>query len=444
AIENGAKVISCSWGSDTYSITNETVMKACYEKGIIVIAAAGNDNISTPHYPAAYTPYVISVGSVDADKRKSSFSNYGYWIDILSPGGEDTASYKTLIFSTTFCQNQYSRLYGKTDEFTGKYYDEMSGTSMATPVLAGIVALMVSHDSTLTTDQVRTILQNTGQNIAGSDTLRFNKYCQIADAYGALNLLKKEPTFGPRIPTNDITAISSHDSVLLEWKALETTEAIKGYRIYRNGALIADDHKTLSFLDTDNRTAGTIRYAVEPLFENENILSIKTEIDVTIKNYYTVTAIVRPDTACGSVEGIGEYELRQLFTLKAVPAKGYSFDYWTDESGMPLHGTTISGPTLKNRRFFAYFKKEVHNEALENLNNALTVTPNPASEEVTVQCPEFELSHIRVIDLQGKTVYDAACKTHTQTIAVGTWPKGTYMVQVTTSAGTIGRKLIKR
>ena len=57
AVANGAKVISCSWGSEASAITNEAVMKTCYEKGIIVVAAAGNDNISTPHYPAAYTPY---------------------------------------------------------------------------------------------------------------------------------------------------------------------------------------------------------------------------------------------------------------------------------------------------------------------------------------------------------------------------------------------------
>lgn len=52
AANNGAKVISCSWGNDTYSTTQKNLMKACYEKGIIIVAAAGNDNTNTTHYPS--------------------------------------------------------------------------------------------------------------------------------------------------------------------------------------------------------------------------------------------------------------------------------------------------------------------------------------------------------------------------------------------------------
>lgn len=464
AVQNGAKIISCSWGSDANSITNEAVMKECYDKGVIVIAAAGNDNVNPPHYPAAYTPYVISVGSVDANRQKSSFSNHGYWVDVLSPGGEDTASYKTLVFSTTFCQNQYSRLLGETNDFEGKYYDEMSGTSMATPVLAGVVGLMLSKDTTLTTDQVREILQRTGQDIVyhrqGSKV--FNDYCKIVDAYAALNLLTESPQFGTKIPVTNVTAKTEHDSVWLEWIVPETAAPIKGYNIYRNGASIAVDIQSGVSYDTifdeegnmtvtstniaycldTNLSPGTVRYAIEPIYENS--LSVKTEIDVQVKTYYDIIVLIRPSEDCGTIEGDGQYEARQIYTVKAIPAENYEFDYWLNDKSQKLYGATMSGPVSSNMTFFAFFKPTSSNEALKQVESSLRISPNPASDEITVRCPDFEIQHIRITDLQGKTVYDADCRTNTQTINIQSWAKGTYMVQVATQGGTVSQKLIKR
>ncbi len=442
AVANGAKVISCSWGSEASAITNEAVMKTCYEKGIIVVAAAGNDNISTPHYPAAYTPYVISVGSIDADKRKSSFSNYGYWVDILSPGGLDTATYKSQIFSTTFCQNQYTRLLGDDNVLEGKYYDEMSGTSMATPVLAGVVGLMVSMDSTLTTDQVRHLLQQSGQDM-GSNTNAYNAYCKIVDAYAVLNLLKEEPQFGPQIAKIDLKATSSHDTVWIEWNAPDSVTEVNAYRVYRNGELIADNVQERAFMDTNQRP-GTLRYAIEPVFANKDLTGIKTEIDVLIKSYYTISASVRPDTAWGYVEGIGEYENRTLFTLKAIPNEGYVFDHWEDERGTKLFGSTMSGPAVKNRRFFAFFNDPLHTESAEKLENAVCMSPNPASDNLLIQSDGFDILYIRITDFQGKNFYRAFCQTREHAINVSSWPKGGYLVQITTQAGSVNRKLIKR
>lgn len=440
AVSHGAKVISCSWGSADFTYTNEAVMKACYDKGVIVIAAAGNDNVSTPHYPAAYAPYVISVGSVDANKQKSDFSNYGSWVDILSPGGSDTTSYKTMIFSTTYCQNQYTRLFAGINTFTGKYYDEMSGTSMATPILAGIVALMLSNDATLTTDQVRAILQNTGQKPEGTNRY-YNAYCYIADAYAALKFIP-DAQFAPAIDA--LEAKSSHDSVWLEWKAPETTETIKGYNIYRNGENITTV-QTCSFLDT-NRPSGTIRYAVEPIYESANLYTYRTEINVTIKEYYTISALIRPDDSYGYVEGAGQFEKREIYTLKAIPHPGHHFDYWTDEKGNKLFGATLSGPTLQNRRYFAYFSG-VSNEDLQLVKKAVRISPNPAKDEINIQCEDYELQHIRISDTRGRIVYNAGCVdcgTHAMNIHIGSWAKGTYVVQVTTSKGVVSQKLIKR
>lgn len=440
AAEKGAHVISCSWGGEGSSSVERNVVKSCYDKGIIVVAAAGNNYTDKPCYPAAYTPYVISVGSVDADKKKSSFSNFGYWVDMLSPGGEDTTSYSTQIFSTTFCQNQYTRIFGKTDFFNGQYYDEMSGTSMATPVLAGVVGLLKSKNKNITTDQARYILQTTGQNLSNKDS-RLNGYCRVVDAYAALVLLAQNPEFGAPISKTGISAKSKLDTVWLSWTAPETTGTIKGYRIYRDGDSI-NEVTDLSFLDT-NVLAGTHRYGIQPIYKNT--YAVVTEFDVFVKSYYRIKALVRPTAECGSVEGVGSYEAQQVFKLNAIPAEGYLFDYWMDERGTKSYNKTFTGQVAQNRQLFAFFKKDETPNEKQNLTaNALRLSPNPATDEVKVSCTDYDLKHIRVTDMNGRVVYEADADGHEQTIRTATWGKGTYVVGVTTSAGFAARKLVKR
>ncbi|MDE7337997.1 MAG: S8 family serine peptidase, partial [Bacteroidales bacterium] len=151
AAEHGARVISTSWGNYNIANTERAIVQACIDKGIVMVAAAGNDSYDMPFYPANL-PGVISIGSVNSDKTISSFSNYGEWVMLAAPGGYISLSGKEsqfCIFSTTYCQSQRYRL-NSVNGVRGEYYDGMFGTSMATPVTSGLCGLLLSADSTLT------------------------------------------------------------------------------------------------------------------------------------------------------------------------------------------------------------------------------------------------------------------------------------------------------
>lgn len=144
AMNNGAHVISASWGaaisrSDAQPIIDAIVQAE--QKGLTFVVAASNDgksNDSYEVYPAnSGTPNIISVAASNSSDQKPSWSNYGRKVDLAAPG-ED-------ILST----------------IPGGY-DKLSGTSMATPYVAGTVALMKSVDISLTGAQARSILQSTG------------------------------------------------------------------------------------------------------------------------------------------------------------------------------------------------------------------------------------------------------------------------------------------
>jgi photosystem II stability/assembly factor-like uncharacterized protein len=149
ACENGANIINMSLGSSSQSESTQNLINNYPD--IIFIAAAGNDNVSTISYPAGYQN-VIGVGSVDDSDLKSSFSNYNAgifsWVDIASPGGFSFGGLLSSVYSSD-----------------GNSYAKKSGTSMASPFAAGLVAQMLTINPSLNHDEVLNCLQSTGVEI---------------------------------------------------------------------------------------------------------------------------------------------------------------------------------------------------------------------------------------------------------------------------------------
>jgi len=148
ACENGAHVVSMSFGGTSPSQAFQNLINAY--PNVVFLAAAGNSNITTLHYPGAYNN-VICVGSVDANDQRSSFSNYNGatpFVDIAAPGGYSNGGLLSTVYSAS-----------------GNSYAKMGGTSMATPFAAGLVGLMLSVNPTLTPAQVLNCLLNSGVNI---------------------------------------------------------------------------------------------------------------------------------------------------------------------------------------------------------------------------------------------------------------------------------------
>ncbi len=141
AADHGAHVISMSLGGSSKSTTLESAVNYAWGKGVVVVAAAGNNGNQTKFYPAAYGN-CIAVAATDSNDARASFSTYGTWVDVAAPG-----------------VNVYS-------SYDGNTYATLSGTSMACPHVAGLAGLIRSHVGPYATaTEVRERLQFTGDNV---------------------------------------------------------------------------------------------------------------------------------------------------------------------------------------------------------------------------------------------------------------------------------------
>ena len=167
AADNGAKVINLSLGFDPASsivvtmLGNDTeqAISYAYGKGSAVVIAAGNETFPACDFPASHTK-ALCVGSVDRRDNHSWFSNFGTNVGVVAPGG----------LGSVFCEDSEdiwsTLLPGSSGDCADDGYDSFAGTSMASPHVAAVAALVVAtHGSGVSPDFVYTKLEQTADDL---------------------------------------------------------------------------------------------------------------------------------------------------------------------------------------------------------------------------------------------------------------------------------------
>jgi len=169
AADLGAKVINCSWGGYSYSSLEQETIDYAVSKGSLVVASQGNDGKSDPFYPADYDG-VLSVGWLDTfDDQISWEANYGMKVKVYAPGNTILSTWPTK---------------------SGKLYNgNLSGSSMAAPLVSGLAGLVFSKFPKFTPLQVSEQIRVTADNIASSnaDSLKYLTGSGRINAFKALS-----------------------------------------------------------------------------------------------------------------------------------------------------------------------------------------------------------------------------------------------------------------
>lgn len=331
AISHGADVLSMSYGTKGGGgyWTDRAVMENVLHCGVVASVAAGNQG-SNSQYPAPYnvgspgncpSPWqhpdqtlggghtaVVTVGSVDSNDRRASSSSYGpsSWtigsnignyndypwtagdshnIGLIKP---DIAAPGVNITSLDYSSN------------TG--YASMSGTSMATPCVAGVMALMLEANPTLSPLEIDSIIETTAVACNGQ-TSKNNYYGSgRINALAAINHM----IGGCAAPTNLTASVNGFD-VTLHWDAATN---VSTYRVYRNDVMIASSVSGLTYLD-ENAPAGDNTYYVRSNGSNGQASLPSNEITVTIGASHTPHLLMA--TEINTTDRTVELQWNQLY-----------------------------------------------------------------------------------------------------------------------------------
>ena len=183
-----AKVINLSLGGEgSCGSTYQNAINSAVSRGSVVVIAAGNENQNVSNASPANCSNIIAVAANDKEGNRSWYSNYGNLISVTAPGGETCIpnAAQTACQTSTTSKGILSTLNSGTNGPVAETYAFYDGTSMATPHVAGVAALMLSVAPSLTPAQIKTTLQNTARPLPG--TCSGGCGAGIVDAYAAVS-----------------------------------------------------------------------------------------------------------------------------------------------------------------------------------------------------------------------------------------------------------------
>ena len=245
AVDNGAKVINMSLGGSSYSNTLKDTVEYAYENGVVVVACMMNENTHEPYYPAKYET-TIAVGATNPDDKRAapffwsetSGSNYGNHLDVVAPG---------------------NYIYGLNYQSNTKFNTYWGGTSQATPLVAGLSALLLAQDPTRSPDEIRNILRNTAEDQVGDATEDVEGF-DIYYGYGRINaeqaLLQNSLAFeeAERLPDLHIYPNPFSDQIGI--KNMEAIQTLVIYNLFgvelRRLKNPGEDYLTVNLADLSN------------------------------------------------------------------------------------------------------------------------------------------------------------------------------------------------
>ncbi|MFH1233435.1 MAG: S8 family serine peptidase [Patescibacteria group bacterium] len=215
AVANGADIINLSFVGLGYSNSLNEAIKRASSAGLLIVAAAGNEEAqghggsldATPVYPVCNDGVngenmVVGVSAVDTIDQKAAFSSYGFkCVDISAPG---VSIYSTLVYSpTNYFNNQ---------PFNNYYGGYWSGTSVAVPMVSGALALISATNPSLSREQILEILYNSSDNLNKLNPNYLNQLgkgrLNVAEAVReALAILKKNSTKIVIAPSNNFASL---------------------------------------------------------------------------------------------------------------------------------------------------------------------------------------------------------------------------------------------
>jgi len=320
AVDNGARIINCSYGGSGYSALDQEIINYALQNNVLIVAAAGNDNSSDAHYPSAYSG-VLSVAATDANDKRASYSNYGVTVDVSAPGSS--------IYST----------------WQNDTYASLSGTSMASPLTAGLAGLVASVFPSYTPEQIAEQIRVNTDNIDSKNTSyvkllgtgRINAYKALSNT-NSIAVRAVEYSFSDEAPGGNANGIlEAGETITIGVKFINYLNPTSGLTIalqsmnsnaeVKNGTFSAGSRATLESFD-NSESKYTI-YLPDTIAQDAELMFSLNYTDGTYSDFQLFKTTVNPTYGTQSGNNI-------TVTLTSNGAIGFN-DYPENLEGKGFH-----------------------------------------------------------------------------------------------------------
>lgn len=353
AADNGADVINLSLGGPSSASYLEDAVCYAKNKGVTVVAAAGNDGANSISYPAAYDNCVIAVGATRFDETKTDYSNSGSSLDLMAPGGDIDMDQNNDGYSDGVLQQTF----GSNPNDFGYYFYQ--GTSMASPHVAAAAALVLAAGKANTPNEVQALLQNTADDLGptGFDNNYGHGLINLAAALGTTVAPPNpdpEPEPDPTPTTNELPIADAGPDQTLEDSDDSGAEAIT---LDGTGSYDPDGN-IISYLWT----------------ENSLVLSSSSQPTILFEvGTHTITLEVTDDTGSSSTDTV-DITIEAFIPPPPPPPAGTVVFYDGFEAGLNNWTQDNQNDWQDSRR-----NHTAGNNAAEidgRANDALLISPN--------------------------------------------------------------------
>jgi len=263
AVDHGVRIMNISYGGPGYTSTLQDATDYAWNKGAVIFASAGNSNTSTTQIPASL-PNVVAVAATDSSDNKASYSNFGSWITVAAPGSAITTTAK------------------------GGGYASVSGTSFSSPITAGLGALVLSVNPTLSNRQVVDIITQNADDlgVAGFDQYFGFGRINVARAVAAAKVAVVQSD--TQAPTVSIASPASGAVVKGSYAANVSAAdnvAVTKVELYVNGALFASEASQPFVFSWDTTAQADGAYTLEArAYDAAGNVGSSGTISVTVQN----------------------------------------------------------------------------------------------------------------------------------------------------------------
>lgn len=245
---NPADVINLSLGGDgACDNYTQSAIDYAVAEGSVVVVAAGNENQNAENVTPANCNNVVVVGAVNDQGARAGFSNYGAIVDVAAPGVNILNTLNDGLTTPT-----------PSPAVGGDEYQFLSGTSMATPIVSAVAAIMMGENPSLTPVQVEQQLQESGRGFPVAATT--NRDCNNSSRRCGESLLDAWGAIGMITPVSAPSVVVSNTDLRISFRASPNADH---YYVFRNGTRIRNALSSTTFVDRERATfVGTVNYRI--------------------------------------------------------------------------------------------------------------------------------------------------------------------------------------